>query len=213
MKTYRGEDITDLERIEAEMLVNEMRCFEADKVDKIAIINADVAGGSFVVWAATIVPSDRCPLPVFSSEIMQRVGDAKVRVDFHPLADLVRDMDYFEKYMMPLEPLWKKCQGLKGAGLERPAWTRALGSPFSTLVNFRYEDTVVDTALDVVVDYLKVYAKLWSETEEGDPAYMIPLNERKRAILDIFREKDPGRAPFEKALGEEKAHRLMNLLF
>ena len=44
MKTHRGEDITEFERIETEMMIYEMRCFEADKLDKITTIKDDIAG-------------------------------------------------------------------------------------------------------------------------------------------------------------------------
>jgi len=212
MKTYRGEDITEFEKIEAEMMIYEMRCFEAEKLDKIVTIKADIAGGNFIVWATTIAPSDEYPLPIFSSEILLRVGDVKVRVDFHPLADCARDMDYFERYMMPMETIWENYKDLEGAGIERRPWARVLASPFYTYGKF-HEENIEATTLDITIDYLKLYVKFWSEAKKADQTYMTTLNERKRAILQTFREKDPGEKPLERILGEEKAHRLIDLLF
>jgi len=212
MKTYRGGDITEFEKIEAEMMIYEMQCFEADKLDKITTIKADIAGGNFIVWATTVVPNNEYPLPIFGSEIIHRVSDVKVRVDFHPLADCARDMGYFEKYMMPMETIWEKYKDLEGTGIERRPWARVLASPFNTFGKF-HEGNIDDTALDITVDYLKLYVKFWSETEKAEQAYMTSLNERKRAILRTFREKDPGEKPLKKILGEEKAYRLMDLLF
>jgi len=140
------------------------------------------------------------------------VSDVKVRVDFHPLADCARDMVYFERYLMPMETIWEKYKDLEGVGIERRPWARVLASPFYTFGKF-HEENIEYTALDITIDYLKLYVKFWSEAEKGDQTYMDSLNERKRAILQTFREKDPGERPLKKTLGEEKAHRLLDLLF
>jgi hypothetical protein len=39
------------------------------------------------------------------------------------------------------------------------------------------------------------------------------LNGRKRDMLKIMQENDPGEGPLRKALGEEKAHKILSLLF
>ena len=212
MKSYRGEDITEFERIEAEMLIYEMRCFKADKLEKITTIKADIAGGGFIVNATIIVPSDEYPLPIFSSEIMQTEAHVSLRVDFHPLADCARDMDYFERYLEPMEPIWEKYKDIEGVGMEKRHWAKVLASPFYTFGKL-HQENIDDTTLDITIDYLKLYTKLCSETEKADPTYMVPLTERKRAMLKIFEERDPGEKPLKKILGEEKAHRLMELLF
>jgi 15,16-dihydrobiliverdin:ferredoxin oxidoreductase len=212
MKTYRGGDITEFERIETEMMIYEMRCFETDKLDKITTIKADIAGGGFVVQATTIVPADEYPLPIFGSEILQAEGYISLRVDFYPLADCARDMDYYERYMEPMEPIWEKYKDIEGVGMEKRHWAKVMASPFYTFGKL-HQENIEDTALDLTIDYLKLYVKFCSETEKSDPTYMTALNERKRSMLDIFRERDPGEKPLKKILGEEKAHRLIDLLF
>ena len=212
VKTYRGEDITEFGRIETEMMIYEMRCFETNKLDKITTIKADIASGGFIVHATTIVPADEYPIPIFGSEIMQATGHVSLRVDFHPLADCARDMEYFERFLAPMESIWEKYKDIEGVGMERRHWAKILASPFYTFGKL-HQENIEDTTLDITVDYLKLYVKLCSETEKADRAYMATLNERKRAMLQIFREKDPGEKPLKKILGEEKAHRLMNLLF
>jgi len=213
MKVYRGEDITELERIEVELMVYEMRCFEADKLDKITTIKADIAGGGFIVQATIIVPTDEYPLPIFGSEILQTESHISLRVDFYPLADCARDMGYFERFLMPMEPIWKECKDLEGAGIERHAFARILTSPFYGYGKFKYDETIEDKSLDITLDYLKLYAKLCSETEKGDPAYMSTLNKRKEAMLQIYRDWDPGRGPLKRTVGDEMAHRLVSILF
>ncbi|MBW1838508.1 MAG: hypothetical protein JRI49_01125, partial [Deltaproteobacteria bacterium] len=130
MKAYRGEDITELERIEVELMVYEMRCFETDKLDKIVTIKADIMEGKLVIHAMNIMPHDEYPLPIFTSEIIQAVNQVSLRVDFIPLADCAMDMDYFKRFLMPMEPIWKECKDLEGAGIERHSFARILTSPF-----------------------------------------------------------------------------------
>jgi hypothetical protein len=213
MKTYKGENLAELERIEVELMIHEMRCFEADKLDKIVTIKADIMEGKLVIHAMNIMPNDEYPLPIFTSEIIQAVNQVSLRVDFIPLADCALDMDYFERFLMPMEDLWKECKDLEGAGIERHAFARILTSPFYGYGKFKYDETIEDKSLDITLDYLKLYVKLWSETEKGDPSYMAPLNKRKEAILQIYRDWDPGRGPLKRTVGDEMAHRLISILF
>ena len=214
MKTYQGDDITEFEKIETDMMVHTMKCFEADKLDKIINIKADIMGGKIIVWATTIVPADEYALPMFTAEIVQAVNHLSLRTDLIPLADCGRDMDYLEKYMVPIEKLWKKYKDIKGAGMEKYLWQRVMLSPFYVFGKFKYDiENIEETALKAVIDYLNLYIKFWSETEKADPSYMELLNGRKRDMLKIMQENDPGEGPLRKALGEEKAHKILSLLF
>lgn len=214
METYQGDDITEFEKIETDMMVHTMKCFEADKLDKIINIKADIMGGKIIVWATTIVPADEYALPMFTAEIVQAVNHLSLRADLIPLADCGRDMDYLEKYMVPIEELWKKYKDIKGAGMEKYLWQRVMLSPFYVFGKFKYEiENIEETALKAVIDYLNLYIKFWSEAEKADPSYMELLNGRKRDMLKIMLENDPGEGPLRKALGEEKAHKILALLF
>ncbi len=214
MKTYQGDDITEFEKIETDMMVHTMKCFEADKLDKIINIKADIMGGKIIVWATTIVPADEYALPIFTAEIVQAVNHLSLRADLIPLADCGRDMDYLEKYMVPMEELWKKYKDIEGAGMEKYLWQRVMLSPFYVFGKFKYEiENIEETALEAVIDYLNLYIKFWSEAEKADPSYMELLNGRKRDMLKIMLENDPGEGPLRKALGEEKAQKILSLLF
>ena len=214
MKTYRGEDVTQFEKIETEMMIHDMKCFEADKIDKIITIKADIMGGKLIVWGTTIVPTDEYPLPLFTSEIVQAVNHLSLRADLIPLADLARDTAYLEKYMVPMEEIWKKYKDIEGMGRERYLWHMVMLSPFYTFGKLKYDiEHIEEKSLDITIDYLKLYTKLWAETEKADPAYMESLNARKRVILATMMEKDPGEGPLKKALGAEKAHKILSLLF
>ena len=214
MKMYRGEDITQFEKIETEMMIYDMKCFEADKVDKIIILKADILGGKIIVWGTTIVPTDEYPLPLFASEIVQAVNHLSLRADLIPLADLACDMAYLEKYVVPMKELWEKYKDIEGMGRERYLWQMVMLSPFYTFGKLKYDiEHIREKSLEITVDYLKLYTKFWSETEKGDSAYMKALNARKRYMLKTMMENDPGEGPLKKSLGAEKAHRILSLLF
>ena len=214
MTTYRGDDITQFEQIETEMMVHTMKCFEADKLDKIVTLKADIMGGKIIVWATTIVPKDEYPLPLFTSEVVQAVNHLSFRVDLIPLADCGRDIDYLEKYVVPIEPLWEKYKDIEGMRTEKYLWHRVQLSPFYTFGKMKYDvENIEERSLDITTDYLSLYTKFCSEAEKADPAYMELLNGRKRDMLKIMLENDPGEGPLKKALGKEKADKLLALLF
>ena len=214
MTTYRGDDITQFARIEAEMMVHTMQCFEADKLDKIVTLKADIMGGKIIVWATTIVPKDEYPLPLFTSEVVQAVNHLSFRVDLIPLADCGRDMEYLEKYVVPMEPLWEKYKDIEGMRPEKYLWHRVMLSPFYTFGKIKYDvENIEERSLDITTDYLNLYIKFCSEAEKADPSYMELLNGRKKDMLKIMLENDPGEGPLKKALGKEKAEKLLALLF
>ena len=109
MKTYKGMNLAELERIEVELMIHEMHCFEADKLDKIVTIKANIMDGKLIIHAMNIMPNNAYPLPIFTSEIIQAVNQVSLRVDFIPLADCALDMDYFQRFLMPMEDIWKEC--------------------------------------------------------------------------------------------------------
>jgi len=214
MTTYRGDDITQFERIESDMMIHTMRCFEADKLDKIVTLKADIMDGKIIVWATTIVPTDEYPLPIFTSEVVQAVNHLSLRVDLIPLADCGRNMEYLEKYMVPMEATWEKYKDIEGMRPEKYLWHRVMLSPFYSFGKIKYDvENIEERSLDITTDYLNLYVKFWSEAEKADPSYMKLLNGRKKDMLKIMLENDPGEGPLKKALGKEKAKKLLALLF
>jgi hypothetical protein len=53
----------------------------------------------------------------------------------------------------------------------------------------------------------------WEKDQPRDPDYMKPLNRRKDAIKENFREKDPGGFMMEKAVGKDLADLGLRALF
>jgi hypothetical protein len=214
MKEYNGDDITQFEYIKTDMMTQHLRAYKADKLDKIVTLTTDIMDGKIFVYGTTIVPTDEYPLPIFTSEIVPAVNHLSLRVDFIPLADCARDLDYMEKYMMPMEDLWEKHRDIEGSGIERYTWQRVMLSPFYSYGKYKYTiENIEETAMRITIDYLKLYIKLWSGVQKADPGYMKLLNERKRVMLNTMMENDPGEGPLTKGFGKEKAHKILALLF
>ena len=214
MTEYNGEDITQYNEIKTETMTQSLRAFKADKIAKILTLTTEVMGGKIVVYGTTIIPEDDCPLPIFTSEIVFTATHLSLRVDSIPLADLAMDADYLEKYMMPMEDLWKKYKGMEGAGIERYVWQRVQLSPFYTYGKYKYElENIGEKALDITMEYLDVYVKLWENVQPADLDYMKQLNKRKRVMLHTMCEYDPGEFWLKQDLGEEKAKKILSLLF
>lgn len=215
MKEFKGEDITDIEEITIEdMMTQQLRVFKADKVEKIVTLTTEVMGGKIIVYGTTIIPEDEYPLPLFTSELVLTGNHLGLRVDFIPLVDCARDAEYLEKYIMPMEGLWKKYKGLEGSGIERYVWQRVMLSPFYTYGKYKYDiENIEEKSLDITIEYLNLYTQLWADVQPADPGYMGPLNERKRIMLKTMLEYDPGEMWLRQSLDEETTHKILALLF
>ena len=214
MTEYRGEDITQFEEIKIDMMTQDLRVFKADKLEKIVTITSEVMGGKIIVYGTTIIPKDEYPLPIFTSEIALTGNHLGLRVDFIPLADCARDLDYLEKYIMPMEDLWKKYKDIEGSGIERYVWQRVMLSPFYSYGKYKYAlENIEEKALEITIEYLKLYTKLWADVQPADPGYMELLNNRKRIMLETMLENDPGEFWLKQSLPEETAHKIIALLF
>lgn len=211
---YQGEDITQFEEIKIEMMTQDLRAFKADKLKKIVTITTEVMGGKIIVYGTIIIPEDDYPLPIFTSEIVFTGNHLGLRVDFIPLADCARDLDYLEKYVMPMEDLWKKHKGIEGSGIERYVWQRVMLSPFYSYGKYKYEiANIEEQVLEITIDYLKLYTKLWADVQPADSGYMKLLNDRKNIMLKTMLENDPGEMWLKQSLDEQTAKRIMALLF
>jgi len=116
--------------------------------------------------------------------------------------------------MAPIQPLWEIYKDIEGMRPEKYLWHRVMLSPFYTFGKIKYDvENIEETALDITTDYLKLYMKFWAEAEKAAPSYMELLNGRKKDMLKIMMENDPGEGPLKKALGKEKAEKLLALPF
>jgi len=216
METYQGEDITPLWDLKGEGLPWSYKyLYTAPKLEKI-VLAVQSFRDKLMSYGASIWPDDEHALPIFSSYWAESAKGSYFIVDFYPTADCICDIPYMEKYLEPLEDAFAKGMDYfpsLGSG-RNPNWFKALVSPYCLSGDF-FPSTkkTQDQVLELMTSYLTVYHDLWEKDQPRDPAYMKPLNARKNAIKQNFREKDPGGFMMIKAVGEEMAELGLKVLF
>jgi hypothetical protein len=120
-----------------------------------------------------------------------------------------------EKYLEPLEDVY--AEGKKhfpNVSGRDPNWFRAIISPYYINADFHPSTKETqDRLLGLTIDYLDVYHSLWEKEEPSDPEYMKRLNERKAAIRQNMRDKDPGGIMVEQAVVKEIAGLSLRAVF
>ncbi len=70
-----------------------------------------------------------------------------------------------------------------------------------------------ENILSLASDYLEVYYDLWKKDEPADAAYLERLRERKQAIRQNLKDKDPGGLMLENSVGHELTELTLEVLF
>ena len=216
METYKGEDITPLWDLKGEGLPWSYKyLYTAPKLEKI-VFAVQSFRDKLMSYGASIWPDDEHALPIFSSYWAESAKGSYFIVDFYPTADCICDIPYMEKYLEPLEDSFAKGMDYfpsLGSG-RNPNWFKALISPYCLSGDF-FPSTKETQAqvLELMTSYLTVFYDLWEKDQPRDPAYMKPLNARKNAIKQNFREKDPGGFMMIKAVGQDLADLGLKVLF
>ena len=215
LETYKGEDITPLWDLKGGGITHSFKyLYSAPKIEKIAI-TVSCFRDMLMSYATMVWPDDEHALPSFSSFWAESAKGSYFILDFYPTADCICDLPYMEKYLEPLEdPYNRALKYYNKVATRDPNWFRAMTSPY-------YINGDIDTStkesqerlLGLTLDYFKIYYDLWEKDEPGDPEYMKRINERKEAIKQNLREKDPGGIMMVKAVGEELAELGLRALF
>lgn len=216
VETYQGEDITPLWDLKGEGLPWSYKyLYTAPKVEKI-VLAVQSFRDKLMSYGASVWPDDDYALPIFSAYWAESAKGSYFIVDFYPTADCICDIPYMEKYLEPLEDSFAKGMDYfpsLGSG-RNPNWFKALVSPYCLSGDF-FPSTkeTQGQVLELMTSYLTVYHDLWAKDQPRDPAYMKPLNARKNAIKQNFREKDPGGFMMIKAVGQDLADLGLRVLF
>ncbi|MCP4715499.1 MAG: hypothetical protein GY868_10305 [Deltaproteobacteria bacterium] len=217
METYKGVDIRPLWDMKGGgMAWSYKYLFAAPKLEKI-IFSVQSFRDKLMCYTTIIWPKDEYALPVYSSFWAESAKGSYMLIDLYPLADLIVDLDYLEHYMEPLEDAHAK--GAKNFP-ERPSpsrdpnWWRAMSSPYAITADFAPSTSESqENILSLAEDYLNVYCDLWQKEEVRDAAYLQRINERKQAIRQNLKDKDPGGVMLENSVGHELTELTLTALF
>ena len=215
MKTYNGEDITPLWNLQGGGLVSSYKyLYSAPKLEKIVITESSFRD-RLMSYALNILPDDRHALPIYICFWAESAKGSYFILDLCPTADCICDIPYMETYLDPLDgPYSRGIEHYHDISTRDPSWFRAMKSPYYLNADIapstRQSQEIL---LGLAAEYLRIYRGLWAKDEPRAPSYMLRLNERKEAIRQNFREKDPGGYMMEKAVGKEIAELSIKALF
>ena len=215
METYKGKDVTQLWDMKGGGLSwSYKHLFSAPKLEKI-IFSVQSFRDKLLCYTTIIWPDDAHALPAYSSFWAESAKGSYMLIDLYPTADCIVDLPYMEHYLDPLEDAYDKgVKNFSERGSRDPNWWRAFSSPYALTADFGPSTKQTqENILSLATDYLEIYQSLWEKDEPRDAEYMKRLNERKQAIRQNLKDKDPGGLMLENSVGSEMTELTLEVLF
>lgn len=190
--------------------------FYTHKIEKLTV-GFQVFMKRMAMTPLTIAPNDDYDFPMFTAEFVENPGGVHFLVDMHPLRDLVIDSWYREKYLDPVDPIWKEYQDVQSE-INPLAWYRSFLSPYS--IGGRHKPETPDRSglsrvAECLAKYLEYYVAHVIPNAEPvkDPQSKEFAIKKKKIIRETYQTKDPGAGPLVKALGVDLAKKVLVALF
>jgi hypothetical protein len=216
LTNYKGVDITELENIKKPLMEGSILCFYTDKIEKL-ILAHQVFMKRMSIKYVMVYPHDDYDFPFFAGEVDEAPSHAFFILDMHPLQDIVVDSWYREKYLDPVEPIWKEYLDLHN-DINPFAWFRAFLSPFA--ITGRHKPKNADRSelsrlTESTAKYLEYYVNhVIPEAEPvKDPQAKEFAVRKKNAIRETYKTKDPGGGALIKALGAELFKKVVHAIY
>ena len=217
LTNWQGVDISELQEVRQPLLEGCLLSFCTDKIEKLSV-GFHFFMKRWAVTALTIAPNDDYDFPKFSGEFIEDPGSVLFLVDMNPLRDLVIDSWYREKYLDPVEPIWKEYQDVQ-TEINPNAWYRALLSPFSIGSHPKVEGndrSGLSRVADCLAKYLEYYVDYVIPNAEPvkDPQAKEFAMKKKRAIKETYKTKEYREdRVLVKALGVDLAKKQFHAIF
>jgi hypothetical protein len=204
MTTSEGEDITDLHEMRTPVISGSEFCFSTDKIGK-GVIFVTAGIQRLVCGAVLISPNDDYDFPMFEVDHFEYADRVVFLLDMHPLRDLTTDAWYREKYLDPVEPIWKEYLDLND-GVERNDFLSPFLSPYSIRGHHKPVDdkrSNIARMLECTAKYLEYYVdRVVAEAEPvSDPEGRAFAIKQKDLVRDTYRAQDPTVRKMSEELG------------
>jgi len=213
---FRGVDISEVQEVRLPLMEGCLLSFYTDKIEKLSV-GFQIFMKRLAMTPIMIAPNDDYDFPMFSAEFVENPGGAHFLVDMHPLRDLVIDSWYREKYLDPVEPIWKEFQDVQTEANPN-VWYRTFLSPFSIGGRPKAEGgdrSSLSRAIECLARYLEYYVNNVIPNAEPvkDPQAKEFAIKRKKAMRETYQTRDPGGGPLAKTLGVDLAKKYLHALF
>lgn len=154
---WAGNDISDLSGFEKDGARGQLKVYQAEGVEKIAIGGISV-DSEVNVGICTIIPKKEISVPIYVSRWEERQETITLLVDMMPTVDMIVDEAYRVKYLEPLNETWERFSNLAGIRPEDDNSLRAACSIIYTGACVPIEkEGMRMAALAPHLDYLKKY--------------------------------------------------------
>jgi len=217
LTNWRGVDLTDLQETRLPSYQGCLLFFYTDKIEKLNV-GFSVIMNRIVPTTLSIMPNDDYEFPMFSGEFIETPDNVRFIMDMHPLRDLAIDSWYREKYLDPVEPIWKQYQDLNNDIIPL-SWIRGLLGPYPIVGLCKAEtpdSSGLARATELFTKYLGYYVDQVIPNAEPvkDPQAKEFVIKKKNAIRKLYQtSKDPGTAVMAKLLGVEEAKKRLHAMF
>jgi hypothetical protein len=216
LKVYKGVDMTEIQNIKRPLTEAAYKTFYTDKIEKI-LIGYQVFMKRMTIQPIALSPNDDYDFPILIAEVVENPGRVHFLLDMHPLRDLVVDEWYREKYLDPIEPIWKEYLDLYN-DINPNTWFRSFLSPFPICCRLTPKDSdrsEFARLTEVLAKYLEYYVSNVIPKAEPvkDPQAKEFAVKKKNAIRSIYSTRDPGGGPLVKVCGPELAKKILLALF
>lgn len=207
--SWKGTDISRLDDFKVEGHRSSVRCYTADKLEKIGVACINFHG-LMTASIITVAPGPEYDIPYYGIDWDESEDHIFFYCDFLPADDPVRNADYLQKYLYdPLEEHYQTYSAMPGLKNNIYHWARAIFSPYVlTGTVDKSNNKAIDMLYNCTADYLQSWINLWKSATPRNPDsdYMKLVQARRRNISQILHDNDPGGPPVVKLIGRESAH-------
>ncbi|MBN2106580.1 MAG: hypothetical protein JW832_04080 [Deltaproteobacteria bacterium] len=192
--------------------------FRADKFEKIVLCTINIFETEVVEATVMAWPDDRHNFPILwgNLTIVPCVMNVPI-FDFVPLMDTVLWPDYADTYIEGVNEL--KADSLELLGdtvlnkdVVLPSKTIYTLSPYRLIANIKEEGVAL--VPQITDAYIKAYVKLWEKAGPvGNAADLDHYAKKRSATRTLMKGNDPGYPFMIDAFGEEKTHKVFDIIF
>ena len=179
--------------------------FETEKLRKVRLTYMD-AGEAAQILTTMAFPRFNTDLPIFGADVLSFRGKPHlIVIDHQPL--FKEDAAYAEKYIEPMEEMYKRFAHLPSRGRDLPAWTAEFFSPYT-----HYSRPTLDYLPEVLDAYRAYWSSYLVRVAEAECAeFPFPqIQNRQAAYCRNHVENEQAEGMLQKLFGEEWCEAYIN---